>query len=60
MSQILDAQGNVIYHLNDTGSEIQVLSANGQLMYRYVKASNQTLDSSGNLVMRGNIILGLR
>ena len=59
MKPILDASGNVKYYINETSSETQVLDPQGNLMYRYVKAMDQTLDSRGNLYMRGNIILGL-
>lgn len=60
MKQILDATGRLKYLINDTPSETQVLSPNGELLYRYVKATNQTLDKYGSLYMTGNIVLGLQ
>jgi len=60
MRQILDANGNVKFYINDLSTETQVLSPQGELLYRYIKATGQTLDKNGNLYMRGNIVLGLR
>ena len=60
MRQILDSSGMLKYNIMDTQKEILVLAANGDLVYRYIKDTDQTLDHRGQLVMRGNIVLGLK
>ena len=60
MKTILGADGSVKYMVTDAGSELIIQDGKtGELLYKYIKASDQTLRADGSLYMYGNVLLDL-
>ncbi len=53
---IYSSTGAVRYRVSDQGGSIFIYNAQGQLAYRYDRATDTTYDETGKIAMRGSIL----
>lgn len=56
---IIGRAGKLLGYEQDNGSEIVLLAPGGRVLGRWIKSSNQTVGSGGELIGYGNLLYSL-